>query len=498
MGARLPLRALVTALLVAATVGALFPYVTLRLGFGPNVSLVSTLLGSIFFSALGGGRARWALHAAQAAGVAAGQTAFMCIALLAFELLRDRPGFALSPSPWIVFVWLAGAGTIGVLAALPLRKHYLEEEKLSFAAGEAAAETILVLERAQRPRVAAFLVALGAAALVALSPLRAVSPIALGSGLLIRLRVALSLAFGMGAAYALGLPTALVMWIAAGLMIGGGLTTVAVRAPALVRGLARSAPRPAVLIAAGGALALLCVADRLVIGFPVWLTLASVAVSLPLMLVGTRVLGETNWAPVAVLGTTAQVALAPLVPGCAFAAMVGSTVAAAIPNGAQHMMQSLRAAAIVGARPRETAIAQLLGVLVGAASLSLGFPMLVAKFGVREGGLWSPLSVSWAGSAEAMTRGVGAVPAALACAGLAIGALLAILERRAPERAPSPTALGMGMLMSAGVVLPLLAGSALAAVLRRRIDEQRVPAAAGLVVGEALVACAQAVLAAAV
>src|SRR5262249_55406940 len=165
--------------------------------------------------------------------------------------------------------------------------------------------------------------------------------------------------------------------------------TVAMRAPALVRGLRPLAPRPPMLLAAGGALALLCVADRLVIGLPVWLTLASVAVSLPLMLVGTRVLGETNWAPVAVLGTTAQVGLARLGSGCAFATMVGSTVAAAIPNGAQHMMQSLRAAAIVGARPRETAIAQLIGVLVGAASLSVGFPMLVAKFGVREGGLWS-------------------------------------------------------------------------------------------------------------
>src|SRR5262249_21922906 len=157
-------------------------------------------------------------------------------------------------------------------------------------------------------------------------------------------------------------------------------------------------------------------------------------------------------------GTTAQVALAPLVPGCALATMVGSTVAAAIPNGAQHMMQSLRAAAIVGARPRETAIAQLLGVGVGAASLSLGFPMLVAKFGVKEGGLWSPLSVSWAGSAEAFTHGVGALPAALGAAGLALGALLAVLERRHAARTPSPTALGMGMLMSPGVVVPLLAG----------------------------------------
>src|SRR5262249_25789580 len=211
----------------------------------------------------------------------AGQTAFMCVALLAFELLRGQPGFQLAPSRGLVFVWLAGAGTIGVLAALPLRRHYLEQEKLTFAAGEAAAETILVLERGSRPRVAAFAASLGAAALVALSPLRVASPIAVGSGLLLKPRVSLSLALGMALAYPSRLPTSLAMWIAAGVMVGGGLTTVLLRVPSLVRGLGTFVPRPAMILGAGGALVLLCLADQLALGLPVWVTLASVVVSLP-------------------------------------------------------------------------------------------------------------------------------------------------------------------------------------------------------------------------
>jgi uncharacterized oligopeptide transporter (OPT) family protein len=152
----------------------------------------------------------------------------------------------------------------------------------------------------------------------------------------------------------------------------------------------------------------------------------------------------------------------------------------------------------VGARTRHTSRAQLLGVGVGAAALSVAFPVLVAKFGVREGGLWSPLSVGWAGSAEAFTRGIEPLPAALALAALVLGVLLALAERRLPGQTPSPTALGMGLLMAAGIVLPLVVGSLLATAMRRArpVEAQRVPLAAGLVVGEALVACAQAAVAA--
>ena len=146
-GSRLDLRALVAAVAVAAAIGGLFPYITLALGFGPNTSLIATFFGFAAVSAVGA-RGRSALVASQAAGVAAGQAAFMGIALAALNLLRARGVLEvdLRPSPLVVFAWLACAGALGVVAALPLRRHYIEDENLAFPAGTAAGEAIVALE----------------------------------------------------------------------------------------------------------------------------------------------------------------------------------------------------------------------------------------------------------------------------------------------------------------------------------------------------------------
>ena len=316
----LSLRAAVVAVLVAATVGLVFPYVFLRLGFGPNASLFSTLLGFVLLAplSLGARRSssmRLALHAAQVSGVAAAQTAFMGVALAAFDLLRVAPdaGFGARPSPALVFVWLAVVGVLGALLALPLRRHYLDDEKLAFAGAEVAAETILTLERGEArgatggKRLALVLSLLGSAAMTALrfGP----SPLAVGLGMLIGLRLAASMAagsLGVTLLSALGFLDAGVSTVApaAAMMIAGGATHVVLRGRALFRGLSRlrdettKAKAPRVVLASGALLlAVLCVVDRVALGLPVSLTLASVALALPLLLVGTRVLGETNWAP---------------------------------------------------------------------------------------------------------------------------------------------------------------------------------------------------------
>src|SRR5204862_2653877 len=57
-----------------------------------------------------------------------------------------------------IFAWLAPSGLLVVLLAVPLRKHYIDQENLTFADGTAAGETLLVLDegpRQAKPRVAA-------------------------------------------------------------------------------------------------------------------------------------------------------------------------------------------------------------------------------------------------------------------------------------------------------------------------------------------------------
>ena len=46
----LTLRAVLTALVVAALMGASYPYVVLKLGYGPNISVVSAFFGYIILS----------------------------------------------------------------------------------------------------------------------------------------------------------------------------------------------------------------------------------------------------------------------------------------------------------------------------------------------------------------------------------------------------------------------------------------------------------------
>ena len=143
----LTLRAVLTALVVAALMGASYPYVVLKLGYGPNISVVSAFFGYIIISMVGavtGVRGtRWENNLVQTAGTSASQAGFMCVVLAAMDMLNAKPelGFSVHLTVWQTFSWLTVAGLIGVLLAVPLRRHYIDEEDLTFADGTAAGET---------------------------------------------------------------------------------------------------------------------------------------------------------------------------------------------------------------------------------------------------------------------------------------------------------------------------------------------------------------------
>src|SRR5688572_31406945 len=98
-------RSVLCGLVVAAIMGASYPYIVLKLGFGPNVSVVAAFFGFLVLSAFNlafrSGYNRWQNAVVQTAGTSAAQTAFMCVLLGAFDMLRDMPevGFKLD-LPW--------------------------------------------------------------------------------------------------------------------------------------------------------------------------------------------------------------------------------------------------------------------------------------------------------------------------------------------------------------------------------------------------------------
>src|SRR5438477_5891097 len=160
-------RAIICGLVVAVVMGASYPYIVLKLGFGPNVSVVAAFFGYLALGIVFKNYNRWENNMVQTAGTAAAQTAFMCVLLAAFDMLgaSRTVSFHLTLSPWQSFAWLTTAGLLGVLIAVPMRQHFVVDEKLPYPDGLAAGETLIVLDgHGADARQAALALALGTVA----------------------------------------------------------------------------------------------------------------------------------------------------------------------------------------------------------------------------------------------------------------------------------------------------------------------------------------------
>src|SRR6478672_1842687 len=269
-------RAIICGLGVAAVMGASYPYVVLKLGFGPNVSVVAAFFGYLALGIASKTYNRWENNIVQTAGTAAAQTAFMCVLLAAFDMLAASPtvSFKVTLSPFQSFVWLTTAGLLGVLLAVPMRQHFVVDEKLPYADGLAAGETLIVLDgKGPEAKKAAWALGLGAVASAVLMLMTedalvlkwfpsvmlvgtAVtmttgvginwSLLSLGSGMLVGMRINASMLLGMIIAWIVA-PYALlhyqvlregftrndvlfwVMWPATGMMVSAGLAALVLR-----------------------------------------------------------------------------------------------------------------------------------------------------------------------------------------------------------------------------------------------------------------------------
>ena len=549
-------RAICVAVVVAALMGAAEPVVVLKIGYGPNLSVVSAFLGFIAISLIGlvtrVRGTRWESNLVQTAGTAAGSgVGFMAVVLAAIDMLNQRGLLDLHLTGPQIFAWLAPSGLLGVLLAVPLRKHYIDQENLTFADGTAAGETLLLLDQGPRqakPRVAALglggaisaLFTLGRQVLgwipenlnftwitphaAALRLGTEIGVLSVGAGMLIGLRVSLSMLLGTVLAWVIapepllraGLVPALtfnavlqrwIMWPATGLMVAGGLAALALKWNVIAKtfkGLGAKDvdeggdfPIRWVLWGSIACTLVLAAVQKMSLGFPVWLTFVSVFLSIILMLVGIRVLGETNWAPISAMANVMQAVFAVLAPGHIPINMIGSGMSGTVAANGEHLMQDYRAGKIVGSTNRNLTILQLVGVPVGALAVAIAYPLVRAKYGVGgDGGLSSPISVKWAGFAELLSKGFGALPASALQAlviALVLGVVLTVLEGK-PKLArwvPSPTAIGLGMLIPGFAVVPIAIGAVLQAVWQKvsRGTEEvyNIPLASGFITGEALV-----------
>src|SRR4029079_12500075 len=130
---------------------------------------------------------------------------------------------------------------------------------------------------------------------------------------------------------------------------------------------------PGVIISATA----LCIIQKEMLGMPIWMTIVAILLSVPLMLVGLRVLGETNWGPISALSNMMQGLFAAVAPGNIGANMVASGTTGTIATSSEMIMQDYKAGDMVGTRPRLITIMQLLAVPIGAAAVSWMYPVFV-------------------------------------------------------------------------------------------------------------------------
>jgi uncharacterized oligopeptide transporter (OPT) family protein len=295
------------------------------------------------------------------------------------------------------------------------------------------------------------------------------------------------------------------MWPATGMMVAGGLAALILRWKVLARtftNLSAGAasdefPLAGVIVGVIVCGTALIVIQKIMLGQDVWITATAILLSVPLALVGLRVLGETNWGPISALSNLMQGVFALLAPGNVAANMVASGTTGTIAADSEAIMQDYKAGDMVGSSPRYLTYMQLLATPIGAAAVSWMYPILRQQYGIGDKGLSSPTSRKWAGFAEILSQGFDALPPGAMIAlivGVIVGIILAVAEARVQDKSlvPSPTGLGIGMLVPASVIVTMfvgaLAGKAWSKASPATSDTYQIPLASGLIAGEALVA----------
>src|SRR5262245_10356289 len=377
----LTFRSLIVAMLVAAVIGGSYPYVVLKLGFGPNISVVSAFFGYLALGIAFRNFHRWENNIVQTAGTSAGQTEFLCTLIAAFDFLRQDPNahFTFELQPHQAFLWLTCSGLLGVLLSVPMRRHFVVDENLTFADGVAAAETLVVLDsKGPESRGAARAMALSGILSGLLFTIRedarllgkvwfrvtemipfgvngakmnvglSLSLLSIGSGLLVGMRITLSMLIG-AMIWVIAPPLLLqqgwvahmvrremllwILWPGVGVLVAGGLTSLFLRWNVLTksfRGLASAAvgegefPMSWVIWGSLASAVALALVQRFSLGMPFGLTSVAIILTVPLMLVGIRVLGETNWGPISALTNMTQGIFGAIAPGSVLSNLMGS------------------------------------------------------------------------------------------------------------------------------------------------------------------------------
>ena len=239
---------------------------------------------------------------------------------------------------------------------------------------------------------------------------------------------------------------------------------------------------------------------------PIWAGLIAVPLAIIMGFVAARVTGETDVTPTKALGPVTQALYGVMTPGNMSGNIMSANVTGGIGLHAADLLTTLKTGWLLGAKPRLQLYAQLFGVVAGAACVVPAFNLLIPDPSVLGGEDWpAPACLVWAGVSEAFAHGLGSLDPSARSAfmvGALLGIALVLLEKFLPADlrtfVPSPSGLGIAMVIPGGNCIAIFLGSALAEAVRRTYkklaDRYVVPIASGLIAGESLMGIVLAIL----
>ena len=308
------------------------------------------------------------------------------------------------------------------------------------------------------------------------------------------------------------------LWPGAAILVASGLTSFAIDYKSVARsftGLTRVFGQHRGPAAASGISAVECPEWWFPFGFvvlapgvvalmvwlfqiPLWAGLIAVPLAVVMGFVAARVTGETDVTPTKALGPVTQMVFGAITPGNLSGNIMSANVTGGIGLHAADLLTTLKTGWLLGAKPRHQLYAQLFGVVAGALVVVPAFNLIIPDPSVLGGEAWpAPSCVVWAGVSKAFAGGLGALHPTSRVAimvGLALGVTLALLEKFAPRRLrpllPSPSGLGIALVVPGSNCVAMFLGAAIAEGLRRKrpalAEKTVVPVASGLIAGESL------------
>src|SRR5262245_65805104 len=197
-----------------------------------------------------------------------------------------------------------------------------------------------------------------------------------------------------------------------------------------------------------------------------WMGVIAVLMTVFLVMVAARAVGETDITPTGPLSKITQLTFGAIKPGDISTNLMTANITAGACSHAGDLLTDLKSGYLLGAKPRQQFIAQFFGVVAGAVVVVPVFFLLVPNASVLGTEQWpAPAAQVWRGVAELLSKGVGSLhPTARIglLIGSLVGILLPLLEMWFPKHKkfiPAPTGLGIAFTINGFNAIMMFLGS---------------------------------------